>query len=68
MPDTPLTEILKDFRSYRPGNHREFLEWVKNRASDIGVYQYALQDRASAGINHLVRELLRIMRLTCLHA
>jgi len=22
MPKTPLTEILNDFRSYRPGNHR----------------------------------------------
>jgi hypothetical protein len=27
MPATPLTEILKDFRRYRPGEHRGFLEW-----------------------------------------
>ena len=49
MPDTPLTEILQDFRSYRPGNHREFLEWVKDRAEDVGVKHFALRERSSAG-------------------
>lgn len=49
MPDTPLTEILGDFRSYRPGNHREFLEWVKSRAQDVGLRGYAVEDRESAG-------------------
>ncbi|KAK3173705.1 hypothetical protein OEA41_007037 [Lepraria neglecta] len=48
MPDTPLTEILNDFRSYRPGNHRQFLEWVKDRAQDIGVREYAMKDRESS--------------------
>jgi indoleamine 2,3-dioxygenase len=49
MPATPLTEILQDFRSYRPGNHREFLEWVQRRANDINLKDYALKDRKSAG-------------------
>lgn len=49
MPETPLTEILSDFRSYRPGNHRQFLEWVKDRAQDVGVRGYAMMDRKSAG-------------------
>ena len=49
MPDTPLTEILGDFRSYRPGNHREFLEWVRDRARDVGVRGYAMTDGQSAG-------------------
>lgn len=49
MPETPLTEILGDFRSYRPGNHREFLEWVKDRAQDVGIRGYAIMDRRSAG-------------------
>lgn len=49
MPDTPLTEILSDFRSYRPGNHREFLEWVRDRAQDVGVKEFALRERKSAG-------------------
>lgn len=49
MPDTPLTEILGDFRSYRPGNHREFLEWVRGRAQNVGIRGYAMKDRESAG-------------------
>ena len=50
MPETPLTEILGDFRSYRPGNHREFLEWVRDRAQDVGIRGYAMMDRQSAGM------------------
>lgn len=42
MPKTPLTEILQDFRKYRPGNHREFLEWVKNRAEVVGIRETCL--------------------------
>ena len=57
MPNTPLTEILLDFRSYRPGNHRDFLEWVKDRAHDIGVMGYAMKDRSSAGTIHLTHDL-----------
>ena len=49
MSENPLTEILSDFRSYRPGNHREFLEWVRDRAQDVGVRDYAITDRQSAG-------------------
>ena len=48
MPDTPLTEILRDFRAYRPGNHREFLEWVHESAESVGVKDFALQDKESA--------------------
>lgn len=50
MPQTPLTEILKDFRSYRPGNHREFLEQVKEVAESVGVRDFALQDKISASL------------------
>ncbi|KAL9132242.1 MAG: hypothetical protein Q9217_000046 [Psora testacea] len=50
MPDTPLTEILKDFRSYRPDNHREFLEWVKYRAGDVGVKGFAMGGEQSAAL------------------
>ncbi|KAF7302436.1 Indoleamine 2 3-dioxygenase family protein [Mycena chlorophos] len=48
MPQTPLTDILKDFRAYRPGNHREFLEYVNARSRSIGVKEFALADRESA--------------------
>ncbi|KAH0559781.1 hypothetical protein GP486_003697 [Trichoglossum hirsutum] len=43
MPATPLTGILKDFRAYRPGNHREFLEWVQQRATAVHLKEFALK-------------------------
>lgn len=42
MPDTPLTEILRDFRQYRPSNHREFLGWVHDRSRQLGFREWAL--------------------------
>ena len=48
MPETPLTEILDDFRSYRPGNHREFLAWVKETAHFLRLKDYALCEPQSA--------------------
>ncbi|PKS07630.1 hypothetical protein jhhlp_006236 [Lomentospora prolificans] len=42
MPDTPLTEILKDFREYRPSNHRAFLQFVKEHALEIDTKGFAL--------------------------
>ncbi|KAF2086800.1 IDO-domain-containing protein [Saccharata proteae CBS 121410] len=50
MPDTPLTEILQDFRSYRPGNHREFLEAVKDCSSSCQLKEYALGDPHSSSL------------------
>ncbi|RDW81974.1 hypothetical protein BP6252_03086 [Coleophoma cylindrospora] len=50
MPDTPLTSILQDFRSYRPGNHREFLEYVKHRSVNINLKWYAQQSASSAAL------------------
>ena len=40
MPQNPLTEILKDFRSYRPKPHREFLAWVLSKSAELGVRGY----------------------------
>ena len=50
MPETPLTDILKDFRQYRPGNHREFLESVRDSAQTAGVKAFALDDSVSAAL------------------
>lgn len=44
MPQNPLTEILKDFRSYRPKPHREFLAYVRSRAEELGVREYCCND------------------------
>lgn len=50
MPENPLTDVLRDFRSYRPTNHREFLEYVQAKAMLIGVKQYAMKDANSAAV------------------
>ena len=44
MPQNPLTEILKDFRSYRPKPHRDFLAYVRQRAQELGVREYLCGD------------------------
>ncbi|RIB21600.1 hypothetical protein C2G38_2014733 [Gigaspora rosea] len=48
MPNNPLTEVLKDFRKYRPTNHKEFLDYVQRRADKVNVRGYAIQDANSA--------------------
>ena len=48
LPQNPLTSILKDFRSYRPPHHNEWLQWVENKASSVGVKKFAMQDSNSA--------------------
>lgn len=50
MPETPLTDILKDFRQYRPGNHRQFLEAVHESATQSGLKAFALEDSVSAAL------------------
>ena len=50
LPLNPLTEILKDFRSYRPRCHQDYLQWIEKEASEVKVRQFAEQDANSAGI------------------
>lgn len=47
LPQNPLTDILKDFRSYRPGNHNEWLQEVQRRATEFGVLDFAAEDPTS---------------------
>ena len=42
LPNNPLTEVLKDFRRYRPTNHKEFLDFVQRRAEEINVRGFAV--------------------------
>ena len=44
MPQNALTDILKDFRSYRPKPHREFLAYVYRRAEELNVRDYCCGD------------------------
>jgi len=48
MPANPLTEILQDFRSYRPKPHREFLAGVRQEAETVGVCDYCCKDVETA--------------------
>lgn len=48
MPSTPLTKILHEFRAYRPRPHREFLTYIREKAEDLGVRDYAVQDSETA--------------------
>ncbi|KAG0256117.1 hypothetical protein DFQ27_005892 [Actinomortierella ambigua] len=50
MPTNPLTAVLRDFRTYRPSNHAQFLEWVEKRARQVNVRRFAEQDPNSAVI------------------
>ena len=37
MPPNPLTTILKDFRQYRPLQHRQFLSYVNSKSTELGT-------------------------------
>jgi indoleamine 2,3-dioxygenase len=47
MPTNELTEILKDFRSYRPANHTKWLKYVEEGAREVGVEEFARGDKDS---------------------
>lgn len=48
MPTNPLTEVLRDFRTYRPRNHQSFINYVQDRATAVGVREFALKNANSA--------------------
>ncbi|KAM4057617.1 indoleamine 2,3-dioxygenase [Hirsutella rhossiliensis] len=65
MPSTPLTEILKDFRQYRPSNHKAFLQHVRDRSMEVELRAFTLglkQDGQEGSGDEEKRELLRQSR------
>jgi len=50
MPVNPLTNVLKDFRTYRPRNHQTFLEYVQRRATAVGLRDFAMKNANSAAL------------------
>ena len=44
MPKNPLTDILIDFRNYRPQPHRQFLAYMMSKAAELGVRKYCTRD------------------------
>jgi indoleamine 2,3-dioxygenase len=52
MPDNPLTEILMDFRKYRPIGHNEWLKFVDSQARALNVAGFA-QSEANSAVRYL---------------
>lgn len=48
MPKNPLTEILMDFRKYRPVSHNKWLEFVDSQARKLKLADFAKIDDNSA--------------------
>lgn len=48
MPKNQLTEILKDFRSYRPKQHNEFVSQVYDGAKKADLKNFSLADPVTA--------------------
>ncbi|KAJ1930550.1 hypothetical protein IWQ60_000160 [Tieghemiomyces parasiticus] len=50
MPENPLTQTLRDFRSYRPRNHHAFVSHVEQEATRAQVREFAMQDPVSTAL------------------
>lgn len=48
MPQNSLTDILKDFRQYRPNDHNNWLSWVETKARSVGIKKFAMEDPTSS--------------------
>lgn len=49
MPENELTSTLREFRNYRPGAQRSYLEGLEVRARELGVRRFAEGDAESLG-------------------
>ena len=50
MPSNPMTDILRDFRSYRPANHNDWLTWVDQSAQQVSFASYAEAESQSLSL------------------
>lgn len=62
MPQNPLTDILKDFRSYRPKPHRDFLAYVRRRSEELGVRDHCCGNLETAVLYLRLLEHVRSFR------
>ncbi len=47
MPSNPLTEILQDFRTYRPIQHNKWLSYIYDYAKSVNLKDFAMKDETS---------------------
>lgn len=47
LPKNPLTDILRDFRSYRPKPHQDFLADTEKAACELSILEYGRKDPES---------------------
>lgn len=47
LPQNSLTDILRDFRSYRPIEHRNFLQFTEEASNKVDVLEFARQNSHS---------------------
>ncbi|KAJ3226063.1 60 kDa SS-A/Ro ribonucleoprotein [Clydaea vesicula] len=50
MPNNPMTAILKDFRTYRPSDHNQWLTFVEKRAVELDIRSFALGSQESSAL------------------
>jgi indoleamine 2,3-dioxygenase len=62
MPNNELTKVLRDFRSYRPKNQKEYLAHLEGRASMAGVRNFAQQISRSKALYILLVDQIREFR------
>ncbi len=62
LPSNPLTEILKDFRSYRPVNHSQWLNEVYAKAKSYGVRSFAREEANSTVLYTAILDQVREFR------
>jgi indoleamine 2,3-dioxygenase len=62
MPINPLTNLLHEFRNYRPRNHRVFLEYVQHQAQRLGIRSFACADANSAALYLANLDMIRAFR------
>jgi indoleamine 2,3-dioxygenase len=62
MPSNALTSILKDFRTYRPKTHNDFLSWTEENADRLEIIKYAGRSASSGALMMLALDQVREFR------
>ena len=62
LPKNEMTDILKDFRTYRPHDHTRWLTWVENTANTLQLATYVQQSSTSLTLYILLLDQVREFR------